>query len=79
MEIWKGNPSSSIGSGFLGLTISICMICIKLIQIPNNEKETSMNLTKLLSQGLAAKQQTKLLVRAKESNQHAINFYILKR
>ena len=46
------------------------MIFIKLIQIPNNENETSMNLTKLLSQGLVAKQQTKLLVRAKESNQH---------
>ena len=78
MEIWKGNPSSSIGSGFLGLTFYICMICIKLIQM-NNDNETIMNPTKLLSQGLAAKQQTKLLVRAKESNQHAINFYILRR
>ena len=38
-----------------------------------------MNLTKLLSQGLVAEQQTKLLVRAKESNQHAIRFHSISR
>ena len=70
---------SNATEGFLGLTIYICRIFINLIQIPNNDNETSMNLTKLLSQGLVAKQQTKLLVRAKESNQHNTRLAFISR